>query len=597
MENKNMPGFVTLAKKAAVSLQENGLRATIQKVRFRLASMRGSRSFVHQYKLSEAEKQEQKNTVFDRYITISILVPLYNTPEKYLREMIDSVLDQTYSGWQLCLADGSDEGHAYVGEIAQEYAERDPRIKYKKLEKNEGISGNSNRCIEMADGDYIALFDHDDLLHPAALFEVMEAITLQEADFIYTDELTFEKDIEHPISIHCKPNFAIDTLRANNYICHFTVFDKKLLEKTGGFREAFDGSQDFDLVLRLTEQAKNIAHIPKVLYFWRSHEGSVASDISVKPYCVTAGCAAVQDHLDRLGIEAKATPIPNLVATYRIAYKIQGNPKISIIIPSRNGPKELAKCVKSILNKSTYPNYEIVIVENNSTDGQMLRIYKELERQEKVRIVTYEGGECYYAQACNFGAKEASGEYLVFLHSDTQVITKEWMEELLMYAQRDDVGAVGAKLYYPNDTVEHAGIVVGIMGSAGRPHHRVDRNNVGYMGRLCYAQDLSAVSSACMMVKKAVFDNLGGFDEDYLLRFADVDLCLRIREEKLLVVYTPFAELYHMERSVPLLDKEQRKQRSIDRGLFTRRWSSMIELGDPYYNPNFSPDREDFILR
>ena len=584
-----------LIGKGISSLKNRGFRATYQKVMFRLAYTRGTQHYARLCTLSKEERARQEQQVFSPSYKFSILVPLYNTPEKFLHEMIQSVQAQTYPNWELCLADGSDAEHGYVGAIVKEYQKNDPRILYKVLEENYGISENTNRCIEMATGDYIALFDHDDLLHPGVLYENMKVITEQGADFIYTDEMVFEKDLNHPITVHCKPDFAIDNLRANNYICHFSVFSKKLQEKVGGFRHECDGSQDFDLVLRLSEKAEKIVHIPKVLYFWRSHAGSVASDISVKPYCITSGQKAVADHLKRQGIDGEVTPIPGLGSTFRISYKLLNRPLVSVIVPNLGHINQLKACVHSILRKTTYINYEVIIV-NGGEDTEEIR--ETFASNLKVRVLKTEAN-LNQNQACNYGAAQANGEYFVFLHSDTTVITPDWIQEMLMYAQRADVGAVGAKLYFSNDTVQHAGIILGIHGSIGFSHVGIDRKNYGYMGRLNYAQDFSAVSSACMMVSKEDFYSVSGFCEEYKSVFADVDFCLKLRKKGKLNVFTPFAEMYHHQRAKKRIEKKksQNQKQQADKALFKKKWQYLIDQGDPYYNLNFSLEREDYILK
>ena len=549
------------------------------------------------------EAKRQRETRFPREITFSILVPLYNTPEKFLREMIASVQAQTYERWELCMADGSDGDHQDVGRICQEYAAADSRIKYRKIERNLGISGNTNVCFEMATGEYIGLFDHDDLLHPSVLYEYMKVICEQGADYIYCDEVTFEGDsIDNMLTIHFKPDFSIDNLRANNYICHLSVFSEKLLEESGLFRSEYDGSQDHDMILRLTARAKKIVHVPKILYYWRSHPASVAADIGAKTYAIDAAKRAVLAHLKSCGLEGSVESTRAFPTIFRIKYKIKGRPKISIIIPNRDHVDDLKRCVDSILNKSTYENYEILVVENNSEKPETFEYYRLLESQPKVRVLTYkEAGGFNYSRINNFAAREADGEYLLLLNNDTKVITREWLEELLMYAQREDVGAVGAKLYYSDNTIQHAGIVIGLGAhrSAGHTHHLLPRENLGYMGRLCYAQDVSAVTGACLMVRKEIYDRVGGLDESFTVALNDVDFCLRVRRLGLLNVFTPFAELYHYESKSRGLDKDGESAKRYEREVaaFRERWKEELEKGDPYFNPNFSLDHATYELR
>ncbi len=550
----------------------------------------------------EARRALEEGTVFGKDVTFSILVPLYNTPERFLREMIDSVVAQTYRKWELCLADGSDAEHAYVGEICRAYVQKDSRIVYQKLAKNEGISGNTNECYKMATGNYIGLFDHDDLLHPSALYEYMKAICEQDADYIYCDELTFQgKKIDNMVTLHFKPDFAIDNLRANNYICHFSVFARELLEGTELFRSRFDGSQDHDMILRLTAAAKHIVHVPKVLYYWRSHAGSVASGIEAKTYAIEAAKGAVSEHLRSCGMDDFTVESTRAYATiFRIRYALNGTPKISIIIPNKDHEGDLRRCIDAIVTLSTYENYEIIVVENNSTQEGIFRYYEELKKIPHVRVVTYTG-EFNYSGINNFGERYATGEYILLLNNDTQVITPDWMEEMLMYAQRDDVACVGAKLYYEDNTIQHAGIILGLGAhrSAGHAHYRAGKENLGYMGRLCYAQDISAVTGACLMVSKEIYDRLNGLDETFAVALNDVDFCLRARELGYLNVFTPFAELYHFESKSRGLDeapgKAERYQQECDR--FRARYREVIDQGDPYYNPNFSLDSSMFMLK
>lgn len=550
---------------------------------------------------SAAERKKEETTVFPKDVTFSILVPLYNTPERFLREMIESVTAQTYGKWELCLADGSDDAHAFVGRICQEYRQKDSRIKYQKLAKNEGISGNTNECYKMATGNYIALFDHDDLLHPCVLFAYMQAICEKDADYIYCDEATFKgNSINHMITLHFKPDFAPDNLLANNYICHFSVFGRELLESGELFRSQFDGSQDHDMILRLTAKAKHIVHVPRILYYWRSHKGSVASSIDAKTYAIDAAKGAVADHLTKLGYRNFEIESTRAFATiFRIKYELTSRPLVSIIIPNKDHVDDLSRCVESIINLSTYDNYEIVIVENNSETAEIRTYYEEISRHPRVQVVEYKG-DFNYSKINNFGVQYAKGEYLLLLNNDTEVITPDWMEELLMYAMRKDVGVVGAKLYYPDKTIQHAGIVIGLGAhrTAGHTHYRIPEANVGYMGKLCYAQDVTAVTGACMMVSKALYEELGGLDESFTVALNDVDFCLRVREKGLLNIFTPFAELYHYESKSRGSDKKDeralRYQQESDR--FRVKWADALAKGDPYYNPNFSLDHSDFTV-
>ena len=582
------------------------LKGVVAKIKYKQIEHKAMEQFGTKSFPDEERARREREQVFERMVKISILVPLWNTPENFLREMIESVTAQTYQNWELCLADGSDGDHAYVETIVREYQEKDGRgrILYKKLEKNEGIAGNTNRCLAMATGEYIGLFDHDDILHPSALYEYVKVINEKNADYIYCDETTFKSgDINKMLTMHFKPDYAIDNLRANNYICHFSVFARQLLDGTELFRTKFDGSQDHDMILRLTDRAKNVVHVPKLLYYWRSHPGSVASDINAKPYAIQSAKDAVADHLRRHGYEHfQITSTRAFETIFKIRYQIIGDPKISIVIANKDHLEDLKRCITSIKEKSTYENYEIIVVENGSETKEIFDYYEKLKDDPQIKVVTYtERGSFNYSKVNNFGVKEASGDYILLLNNDTQVITVNWMEELLMYAQREDVGAVGAKLYYGNKTIQHAGVVLqlGAHRTAGHSHYGQHRDNLGYMGRLCYAQDVSAVTGACLLVKKKLFEEVGGLDESFAISLNDVDFCLKLREKGLLNVFTPFAELYHFESvSRGLDDQGEKAARYNDESeRFREKWKEVLEKGDPYYNPNFSLDRSDFALK
>ena len=549
---------------------------------------------------TEEELEAQKSGFSDSQTVISIITPLYNTNERFLREMIESVVSQTYSKWELCLADGSDYEHEYISRICQEYSSKDPRIKYLKLNRNYGIIGNSNHAVQMSSGDYIALLDHDDLIHPSALYNIMQEITNQEADFIYTDEMTFiSPNIKNVSTIHFKPDYAPDNLRANNYICHLTAFKRTLLGNEPAFREGYEGSQDHDLFLRLTSRANRIVHIPKVLYYWRAHPESTADSIGNKSYAISSGIKAVSDNLNALGLKADVESAPNDKYKYRIRYTNDPeNILVSIIIPNYDHVDDLKKCIDSIKAKTTYPNYEIVIVENNSKEQRTFDYYEILKTEsDNIRITTWNGKGFNWSAINNHGVRKAAkGDYLLFLNNDTEVITPEWIEELLMYARRRDVGVVGAMLYYPDDTIQHAGIIVG-MGNAAEPaFNGIRRGENGYMGRLCYAQNYSAVTGACMMVRRSIWDEVDGFDEDLAVSFNDVDFCLKVRASGYLVVWTPFAELYHYEfRSRGLNDSSAKiSLTEKEVALFRQRWKDIFTNGDPYYNANLSLMRHQF---
>ena len=531
---------------------------------------------------------------------ISIVVPLYNTPQNFLEELLDSVQNQTYRNWELCMVDaGQDEN---VARIVKARARTDSRIRYQKLAENEGIAGNTNHGFEMVQGDYIALLDHDDILHPCALWYVAQAVAEQGADFVYTDEVTFEGDIDHLTVYHFKPDYMLDNLRSNNYICHLSVFKTSLLAKVGGGERAeYNGSQDYDLYLRLTEQAEKVVHIPHLLYYWRSSPTSVASNISAKLYCLEAAVKALYAHYERVGVPVDAvTMIPNTPGFYKTDYTITKPGRVSILIPTCDHIDDLETCIESIYDRTTYPDFEVILIENNSKDPETFRTYERMRKEhpDNLKVIIWEGKGFNYSALNNFGEKYATGEYILLLNNDTEVITPKWLEEMVMYAQQERVGCVGVKLLYPDDTIQHAGIGFGFLTLAGHMHKNFPAGHPGYMGRLVYAQDVYAVTAACLMVRKDVYEQVGGLDESFAVAFNDVDFCVRVREAGYTNIFTPFAQLYHYESKSRGLDEspEKRKRFVSEVERFQKRWKAQLEAGDPCMNPNFDRMKEDFTF-
>ncbi|MBQ6148750.1 MAG: glycosyltransferase family 2 protein [Oscillospiraceae bacterium] len=569
-------------------LKNEGLSQTLFAVRYVTGRYFKLKKIKKEFYLTDELRKEQESKVFSFMPLISVIVPVYNTDSTLLTEMIQSVLDQSYQKWELCLADGSDDQHDYVGGICQRYASQDARIKYSKLEKNLGISGNTNAAILMSNGDYIALLDNDDLLAQGALYEVALAINETGADFLYSDEATFNVKPSDSDSMHFKPDYSPDYLRALNYICHLSVIERKLADRVGLYDPAYDGSQDYDFTLRVTENAKKIHHISKPLYYWRIHAGSVADDISAKPYAYEAAKRAVESHLERIGLKGKVE-YSRAVPAMRVIYQIEAHPLVSIIIPTCDHSDLLKQCIDSIFSLSTYDNYELIICENNSKDPETFRYYDSIKNDPRVHIVTYEGG-FNFSRINNFARRYASGEHLLFLNNDIKIITPQWIEEMLMFTQRNDVGACGIKLLYPDDTVQHGGIAMGICGCAANLCPLYPREHEGYMSRLAVASDMSACTAACLMVKANSFDEVGGFDEELAVSFNDVDLCLKLRDKGLLVVFNPVAEAYHYESRSRGYDKsgEKKKRMEREKQLLAQKWPSYYEEGgDPYYNRNF----------
>ena len=547
--------------------------------------------------LKDADLKAQMKKSFEISPKISIIVPMYKTKEKFLKELVECVINQTYSNWELCLADGSPEQN----EVYKKYIEKDERIKYKFLNENLGISGNSNKAIEMATGDYIALLDHDDVLAEYALFEIVKCINkYPEVEFMYSDEDKIDEN-SNRYDAYFKPDFAPDTLRCQNYICHFSIFKKELMEKLKGFKTNYDGAQDYDIFLRMSEivEPKNIKHISRILYHWRVHNESTAKlDSNAKNYAFEAGKKAIEDHLSRLGLKGTVTN-GCIDGIYRVDYEVENNPKVSIIIPNKDGKETLEVCINSILEKSTYNNYEIVIVENNSETEEIFKYYEELEKNEKIRIVKYPNKGFNYSAIINCGVKNSEGEFVVQLNNDTEVLTENWLELLIGFAQRKDVGAVGAKLYYPDETIQHAGIIVGIGGIAGNRFKSIPKAGHAYFAKESMIENLSAVTGACLFSRKSIYEEVGFMNENLAVAFNDVDFCLKIREKGYLIVYNPFVEFVHYEsksrgqEDTPA--KIKRFQGEIN--TFEKRWQNFLDEGDPYYNINLSLDTEVYHMK
>lgn len=554
-----------------------------------------------QRKISRKWKEEPK---------ISIVVPLYNTPETFLREMIESVMASTYENWELCLADGT-PGESVIPAIVQEYQQNDrkiidkeaSRVVYQKLKENGGIAENTNAAIAMAGGDYIAFLDHDDVITPDALYEMADRIIKgrnlgKEPEVLYSDEDKTDAGQTKVMDPHFKPDFNPDLLCSNNYITHFLVVKRELADRLGGIRKDFDGAQDYDFVFRATEQAKVIAHIPKILYHWRMHELSTAGDGDSKSYARDAGKRAIEAHLERIGVEGSVEPT-QYFGFYRVNYKLTERPLVSIIIPNKDETETLKKCLDAIA-KSSYENYEVIIVENNSTEEATFSLYKKIE-SDKIRVVYYPDA-FNYSKLNNFGASYANGTYYILMNNDIEVIETNWIEQMLSNCERREVGVVGARLYYPDNTIQHAGLVVGVGGSlrgiGANLYQGMRRERSGYMHRAAIQMNYSAVTAALLMVKKEVYDKVNGFEEELSVAFNDVDFCLRVREAGYLIVYDPRVEAYHYEsKSRGAEDSPEKVARFQSEIEFMRnRWETLLKEGDPNYNLNFSRVWPDYSL-
>lgn len=548
------------------------------------------------------ELKKQKSTKWETPPLISIVVPAYHTPENFLGQLIDSVRAQSYENWELCIADaGAKEPEngrkRTVEEIAKAEAATDSRIRYEALAKNENISANTNHALAMAHGEYVAFLDHDDLIEPDALYWFAKAITEEEADFLYTDEDKVTSDLKKYYQPHLKPDFNLDLLRSNNYITHFLCVKRSLIDEVGPFRNEMNGAQDYDFIFRASEKAKNIVHIPRILYHWRTHEASTADNPMSKMYAYEAGLRAIEGNLSRMGVRGVVELLPDY-GFYRVHYPVEGKPKISVIIPNKDHSEELDACLTSLMD-TFYPNLEIIIVENNSEERQTFEYYEEISKIPQVHLVRWKKAFNYSA-INNYGVRYATGDYLLFLNNDVRgTISRDWLTEMLGVCQRPEVGAVGAKLYYPDNRIQSAGVVVGIGGIAGSMFVDLPRGRQGYMHKASIMQDLTAVTAACMLMKKSVFDEVGGFSEELAVAFNDVDLCLKVRKKGYLIVFDPYAELYHDESRTrgpeDTPEKVRRFQNEIE--YMRSNWTDILKKGDPMYNPNLSLKKWNYSLK
>ncbi|MDO4632290.1 MAG: glycosyltransferase family 2 protein [Eubacteriales bacterium] len=572
------------------------------------------------HRVTEQTLREQSETIFETKKTISIVVPLYQTPEKFLREMIESVQKQSYADWELCLADASPtfvQGDFSGGRqkktdgkedaprhrkitaltsIIEEYQEKDQRIRYQILKKNGSIAENTNEALAMATGDFVGLLDHDDLLEPDALFEIRRKLDEDECyDAVYTDEDKINRKGTRYLTPNMKPDFNLDLLRSNNYICHFFVVRRELAVAVGGFRTEFDGAQDYDFILRCTEQAKKTGHVPRVLYHWRTHENSTSDNPDSKLYAFEAGKRALEEHLKRCGVDAEVGDTPDL-GYYRVRYALNETPKVSILIPNKDEKATLQKCLNSIWEMTLYDNYEILVVENNSTGEEIFEYYKEIDGKNHVRVLYWEK-EFNYSAINNFAAAQAEGEYLLLMNNDTEVITTGWLTELLSNCIRREVGMVGAKLYFPDNTIQSAGTIIGMGGLADHAFVNMPRRNSGYMHRASIQMNLSGVTAACALVRRDVFDEVGGLEEELTVAFNDVDLGLKIVTAGYLIVYDPFVELYHYESKSRGSDDGKKERHAKEVAFMQEKWAEFLAKGDPCYSPNLTLSKHNMSLR
>lgn len=549
---------------------------------------------------SARELEKQRHEKFEYQPKISIVVPLYKTPEKYLHQLVESIKAQTYPNWELCLSDGSG-ADSPLRKTLDALEKSDERIRVIRNETPLRIAENTNAGMEAATGDYIAFADHDDVLTPHALYQCVKAVNEnREIRLLYSDEDKMSMDGHKFFQPHFKPDYNPDLLCTVNYICHLFVVRRDVVDQVGLFRPEFDGAQDYDFIFRCVEAVKpeEIYHITKILYHWRCHEDSTAENPESKTYAFEAGKRAIEAHYKRTGIHAEVFQ-GEFLGLYRTKFIRDHDPLISIIIPNKDHTDDLKRCMDSIDSKSTYQNYEYIIVENNSTEEKTFRFYKELEENNPKARVVYWDREFNYSAINNYGASFARGEYLLLLNNDTEIINEDCLEELLGYCMRGDVGAVGARMYYEDDTIQHAGVVIGFGGIAGHCFVLQPRGTTGYCHRIICAQDYSAVTAACMMVKKSAFDQVGGLTEELAVAFNDIDFCMKLRAAGYLIVYNPYAELYHYESKSRGLEDTPEKVARFNKEIatFEKRWPDIMRDGDPYYNPNLTLKSQDFSLR
>lgn len=588
------------AKKGFKYMAKNGISHTIQRAKIeKLRNQASYPNWLARNEVLDIEAMTQEIATFHYQPKISIAMPVYNVEEKWLRLCIDSILNQVYTNWELCMADDASTD-PNVKKILTEYQQLDERIRVVFREQNGHISEATNSALAIATGEFVALLDNDDELAINAFYEVVKVLNENpELDLIYSDEDKIDMDGNRSEPAF-KPDWSPDLLLGTNYISHLGVYRRSILEEIGGFRKGYEGSQDYDLVLRFTEKTtkERIKHIPKVLYYWRMLPTSTAVDQGSKGYAFEAGLRAVQDALVRRGINGHATH-GAANGLYDVYYDIESEKLVSIIIPTKNGYKDVQRCVSSIIEKTTYQNYEIIMADNGSTDPKMHELYAEFEQQLPGRFFVESIDIPFnFSTINNRAAKKAHGEYLLFLNNDTEVITENWLTLMVSFAQQERIGCVGAKLLYPNNTVQHAGVILGLGGVAGHGHYGYPHGDLGYFGRLAINVNYSAVTAACLLMKKADFDAVGGFEEAFTVAFNDVDLCLKVQALGRDNVWLHEAELYHFESQTRGYDDKGKKKKRFEQEkvMMEEKWGPLIE-NDPFYNPNLTRDIPNFSLR
>jgi GT2 family glycosyltransferase len=594
--------FFKLFKNAALVLSQEGTEAFVAKTKDYFVDIGLMRTpyerWLRRNRLTKTRVKNIKADIetFQYKPKFSIIMPVYNVDQIWLQKAIDSVRRQYYENWELCIVDDGSSGE-HIKQVLSVCAAEDFKIFTKHLHENRGISKASNEALKMATGDYVTFLDHDDEITEDALYQVAKVVNdHKDVNFVYSDEDKIsEIGVRHDPFF--KPDWSPDTFRSYNYICHLAVIKRSLVKAIGGFREGFDGSQDYDLFLRALENQKSIVHIPKVIYHWRTVKQSIAKCPKSKPYAYANAKRALTDHLRRIGLAGEVHDGP-VLGTYRVKYHVNTHDRISIVITTRDKALVLKRCLDSILSKTSYPEYNIIIINNGSMEEETLEYFDILKNHE--RIFLYDLPMPFnFSKLNNFALSKIDTEHIVFLNNDTEVISADWLHAMLEFNQRDDVGAVGALLYYPDDTIQHGGVILGIGGVAGHSHKYFPRSSVGCYFRLKIIQNLSAVTAACVMTKKSVLNQVGRFDENLSHAFNDIDLCLRIRQMGYLIVYTPYAQLYHHESLSRGKENTPQSRKRFQREVryFQSKWKELLAKGDPYYNPNLTLKKEDFSIR
>lgn len=586
-------------KKAGIYLKRNGMKGFLKRLRYGVSPYTSNYSdWLLANRVSAKDLEIQKSNKFSYAPKISVIVATFNTKESYLKDMIDSVVNQSYANWQLCIADGSTDDR--VQKYIEENYSKEQRIQFTKLDDNYGIAGNMNKALELATGDYVGLYDHDDILELDCFYEIVSALQEYRYDVLYTDEDKLDDDTKKYVDPNFKPDYSEDLLRSHNYITHFFCVNKKLIDEVGGLRSEFDGSQDYDFIFRCVEKANKVHHIPKILYHWRMHMQSTAQNPESKMYCYEAGKKAIEAHYQRTGVQAKVEMMPKpYYGLYHTIYSTQDNPLVSILIPNMNHKDVLKTCIDSLYEVNNYKNFEVIIIENNSTEQEIFDYYDQLqEEHENIKVVKWEK-EFNYSAINNFGAKFAEGDYLLLLNNDTEMIKPDALSEMLGCCMRPEVGVVGAKLLYADDTIQHAGVVIGFSGYAGHVFNGIGKDDLGFMMRAIINCNYSSVTGACLMTKKSIFEEVGGLDEKFQVACNDVDYCLKVREKDYLVVYDAFSLWHHYEsksRGYDDNNKEKMWRFNHEVEIFQKKWPEILANGDPYYNKNFRIENGPFVL-